>query len=365
MAMAASGSPWWATDFGTGDPQGYGLDLGDQNMYETAMKKMFLGEFPAAVQGEENAISLMPQYQSAANQEAQTLNPANVQANIGNVFNRNLQQAGQAANQASMGAASAGLSSGAQEGAAQDVYNQANAENNAYLGQILSPEGIQNTYNAYLGAVSNAMQNPALQNMSELIGMSPEHKQSTATTFGSVLGDVAGMAGGLGELGGDSGGDDAAASPAYSLAPDSDPGTGAAGDIYAGGGVFTPATAGGTADTDISGLFGETGTGGMSSPLVDTSALLSTGAATPSVATPSVAAPTFTETGPSYDPGEGGWRGESLEIVPIPGGGFSIVTSTDEHGNEITPNPMNPENAGHYATLAAAQAALFRLTGGK
>ena len=189
-----SSMPWWAQDFGTGDPQGYGLDLHDQNMYETMLKKSALGMWPAVAQQVQSGVDLAPWQTAAQRSMATALNPSNVQGLI-DAFNRQTDQnAAQQSSLAGLMARNSGLGSGAVEGAQLDALNRAAAQKNSYLGQLLSPTGIQQTYAAYLNALNQATQSPLLTNLANLIHSSPAHVQST-DGWSSLLGGIAAIPG--------------------------------------------------------------------------------------------------------------------------------------------------------------------------
>lgn len=193
--------PWFAKDFGTGDPMNYGLDLGDKNMYETMLKKTALGMWPSIARQIQNATQLAPQQTAAQNSLIQALNPANVQSIINSYNNQANQNAAAQSRLAGLMARNAGMSSGAAQGAQMDVLNQANAGKNAYMGQLLSPQGIQQMYGAYLNAINGAAQSPMLQNLMGIVGATPGHQESTANGWMSTLGGVASLIPGLGTAG--------------------------------------------------------------------------------------------------------------------------------------------------------------------
>lgn len=204
-AFGSSSMPWWSTDFGTGDPKGYGLDLSDPNMYETALKKAFLGMWPGAVGQVQNAVNLAPQVTAAQNQLSSILNPANTGALLTNMNNQVDQNTGRQQSLVGNAMANSGLSSGAVLGAQLDAANQGAAAKNANMGQLLSPQGLASTYSAYLNSLNAGSQAPLLSQMMGLAHASPPHVQSS-NGWGSLLGGVSSLIPGLGGLGGMLGG---------------------------------------------------------------------------------------------------------------------------------------------------------------
>ncbi len=173
-----------------------GNPVGDKNFWNTMGGRIGSAMWPGLASQLQYANSLVPQQQSAMSSMLTALNPSNVQGLIQNYNNASNQQAGQQSNLAGLIARNSGLSGGAVAGAQQNVANQAAQAQNSNMGNLLSPQGIQQAYSTYLGGLSNAMTPQYLQAMQQLMGGTPA-TVSSGDGWSNLLGGLGSLAGAL------------------------------------------------------------------------------------------------------------------------------------------------------------------------
>jgi hypothetical protein len=169
----------------------YGFDTG-VNAGRGLQKTAMYGIAPLAYSQIGFGNALEPQRQSAISSALNALDPSNLRSLIDSFGRKARQTAAQQGLLNSTVLRNSGLGTGAVAGAQLDANNQAARQTNDYMSQLLSPQGIQQAYNAYLSMLSNAQNPTALNMLNQTSGGMPA-SVSSSDGWSSLLGGVASL----------------------------------------------------------------------------------------------------------------------------------------------------------------------------
>jgi hypothetical protein len=155
----------------TGDIKSLAKQYGIKNdkWYRNNMfKNLSFGMYPRLAQSVNFGNTLEPMRQNAIVQGLTALNPANTMATI-DAYKRNQEATAVDSNRLlDLTLGGSGLSSGAIEGAKMANLGMAQNQTNSYMGQLLSPEGIQKSIQAYLSLIGGGQNVSGLDNLLNL-----------------------------------------------------------------------------------------------------------------------------------------------------------------------------------------------------
>jgi len=179
----------------TGDIKSLAKQYGIKNdkWYRNNMlKNLSFGLYPRLAQSVNFGNTIEPLRENALMQGLTALNPANTMATI-DAYRRNQEANAVDANRLlDLTLGGSGLSSGALEGAKMANIGMAQNQANSYLGQLLSPEGIQKSIQAYLSLLSSGQNVSGLENLLNL--SNAQRTQSSGDGWSNLLGTAAQLA---------------------------------------------------------------------------------------------------------------------------------------------------------------------------